>query len=130
MDLLDLQYHYILDRFFQHKLHHKSIRIKIFNYIYPKGEKADSVYPGYGNNPHNPEDTMAIQPILSRYVTDTEDIVSLGSRSYSLDSLDLHRISWILWISTVSSGFSGFPWYPLDSLDSRCIVRIRIVFRI
>ncbi len=83
----------------------------------PKGEKADSVYPGYGNNPHNPENTMAIQPILSRYiryVTDTEDIVSLGSRSYPLDSLDLHRISWILWIFTVSSGFSRFPIYRSD----------------
>jgi hypothetical protein len=82
-----------------------------------KGKKADSVYPGYGDNPHNPEDTVAIQPIPSRYIryiADTEDTVSFGfygSPPYLLDSMDLHRISWILWISTVSSGFSGFPWY-------------------
>ena len=34
-----------------------------------KGGKADSVYPGYGDNAHNqhnPEDTVAIQPIPSR----------------------------------------------------------------
>ncbi len=74
----------------------------------------DSVYPGYGDNPYNPEDTVAIQPIPSRYIryiADTEDTLSLGSRSYPLD---LHRILWIFWIPIVSSGFSGFPIYRSD----------------
>ncbi len=82
-----------------------------------KGEKADSVYPRYGNNPHNSEDTVAIQPIPSRYiryVADTEDTVSLGSRSYPLDPLDLERILWIFWIPMVFSRFSGFPMYRSD----------------
>ena len=29
----------------------------------PKGEKADPVYPGYGHNPADPEDTVAIHRI-------------------------------------------------------------------
>ncbi len=33
-----------------------------------EGGKADSVYPGYGDNPHNPEDTVTIPTIPSRYV--------------------------------------------------------------
>ena len=42
-----------------------------------KGEKADSVYPGYSHDPKDPEDTARIQRIwqgYSGYGKDIEDI--------------------------------------------------------
>ena len=67
--------------------------ISLVEWVVCKGEKADSVYPGYGDNPHNPynpEDTVAIQPISSRsiryarYIADTKDTTSFNRKIQSI----------------------------------------------